>query len=83
MDGGLDKNVDSAMEKLNMATRKANQLRRQAGFMWMYGFSLLLFAVFLLILFIGLQSTPPKCPSNTPSPVPAPVPAPTHMPITP
>lgn len=64
MDVELDKDVDSAMEGLNLATRKANQMRRESGFMWMYGTALILFAVMLLIIFIGAGNGPPECPSK-------------------
>jgi hypothetical protein len=39
MDNGLDKDVDSAMKQLLAATKKANELRAQSVFFWMYELS--------------------------------------------
>jgi hypothetical protein len=58
LDNKLDKNVDKAMKDLAEATAKANQMRKEAGFMWMYITNLILFAVFLIILVLGMNN---KC----------------------
>ncbi len=55
MGDGLDKNVDSAMETLNSATKLAEKIRKESGFMWLYASSLILFVLFFVLLFVGLK----------------------------
>lgn len=58
MDDGMDKNVDNAMASLNQATKLAEKIRKESGFMWLYASSLILFILFFVLLFIGLNN---KC----------------------
>ena len=61
MEKKLTAGADGGMDQLLLATNKANQMRKVSGVMWMYAANLALFAVFLALLFIGLNSKPGKC----------------------
>lgn len=64
MDDGLDKNVQAAREQLAAATREANKIRKESGFIWLYITSLLLFVIFLVLLFVGMNH---DCPAKSPT----------------
>mmetsp|Transcript_75973 Transcript_75973/g.152644 ORF Transcript_75973/g.152644 Transcript_75973/m.152644 type:complete len:137 (+) Transcript_75973:52-462(+) len=78
LENDLDGNVDKAMDQLMLATKRANAMRKESGFIWMYFCNLVLFLLFFILLWIGLSSgLPNKCPSSNPSPSP---PSPTAAP---